>query len=72
MSVPVATRKQIYHAVDSLRPEQLAQLGEYLKQLLQEPISPLYYIHQEAIDTGIADLADQHDHYLYGLDKHDG
>ncbi len=23
-----------------------------------------------AVDTGITDLADQHDHYLYGLPKH--
>ncbi len=23
-----------------------------------------------AVDTGISDLADQHDHYLHGLPKH--
>ncbi len=27
-------------------------------------------INEIAVDTGITDLADQHDHYLYGLPKH--
>jgi hypothetical protein len=49
----------------------LAQLWEYVKGLSQEPIAPLYRIHEQAIATGVADLADQHDHYLYGQDKHD-
>ncbi|MCL5997828.1 MAG: hypothetical protein M1546_17505 [Chloroflexi bacterium] len=28
------------------------------------PIFPLYRLHEHAVDTGISDLAEQHDHYL--------
>jgi hypothetical protein len=28
-------------------------------------------IHEYAASTGVKDLADQHDHYLYGQEKHD-
>jgi hypothetical protein len=31
---------------------------------------PLYHFYENAIDTGIVDLAEQHDHYLYGQSKH--
>lgn len=31
--------------------------------------SPLYRLHEHAIDTGIPDLAQNLDHYLYGLPK---
>ncbi len=33
--------------------------------------APLYSIHSLAVKTGIPDLAHQHDHYLYGLEKRD-
>ena len=32
-------------------------------------IAPLYRIHEHAVDMGIDDLAENLDHYLYGLDK---
>lgn len=34
----------------------------------REPVSQaaLYHLHERARPTGISDLADQHDHYLYG------
>jgi len=67
----IPTRTQIYHVVDHLRPDQLARLWEYMEQLVQEPVAPLYTIHENAIPTGIKDMADQHDHYLYGTEKHD-
>ena len=47
------------------------QLWEFMQQLVQEPVAPIYRIHEQAITTGIKDLASQHDHYLYGLEKHD-
>ena len=35
------------------------------------PVASLYRFHELAIDTGITDLAEQHDHYLYGQSMHD-
>lgn len=32
-------------------------------------VAPLYHLHEHAIDMGITDLAQNLDHYLYGLDK---
>jgi hypothetical protein len=32
-------------------------------------LSPLYFIHEEAVATGITDLAHRHDFYLYEQDK---
>jgi hypothetical protein len=34
--------------------------------------APLYRIHEEAAITGISDLADEHDLYLYGTAKQNG
>jgi hypothetical protein len=67
----VLTREQIHQAIDTLRPEQLEQLLEYVEQLTEEPVAPLYSVHEYAISTGVSDLADQHDHYLYGVAKRD-
>ncbi|MCW1967192.1 MAG: hypothetical protein KIH69_003605 [Anaerolineae bacterium] len=36
---------------------------------LQE-VSPIYTIHELAIDAGPEDMSDQFDHYVYGTDKH--
>ncbi len=72
MTVAVPPKAQIYRIIEQLRPEQLAQLWEFVDQLSEEPIdAPLYRIHEHAMATGIRDLADQHDHYLYGTEKHD-
>lgn len=51
----------------------LIQNGEHESSASEEPpLSPLYTIHEHAISTGVADLAEEHDHYLYGTPKHDG
>ena len=68
MDVSVPVKTQIYQAIDRLRPDQLARLLEYVQWLIQEPVAPLYHIHEQAIATGVADLAEQHDHYLFSLD----
>ena len=71
MSVPsVSVRTQILQTIDQLGPDQLAQLWEYLKSLNREAVAPIYRIHEQAISTGVRDLAEQHHHYLYGQDKH--
>lgn len=36
---------------------------------LDEPAAPLYSIHKTAVKTGMSDLAHQHDHYLYHVEK---
>jgi hypothetical protein len=72
VSVSVPAKTQIYRALDGLNSEQLGQLWEYIQQLTQQqPVAPLYRIHEQALGTGIKDLANQHDHYLYGSDKRD-
>ncbi len=38
-------------------------------QPVGEAPDPLEGVCDEAVDTGIVDLAAQHDHYLYGLAK---
>jgi hypothetical protein len=72
MTVAVPPRAKIHQTIDLLRPEQLAELWEFV-ELLTAKIDevPLYHIHEQAVSTGIRDMADQHDHYLYGVDKHD-
>jgi hypothetical protein len=62
---------QVHQTIDQLTSEQLAQVWEYLVQLMQKQTVPLYHLHEQAIATGVADLAEQHDHYLYGQVKSD-
>ena len=71
MNTNMPTKDQIYEVIDHLRPDQLAQLWDYVNRIAEKPVAPLYQVHEQAISTGITDLAAQHDHYLYGQDKHD-
>lgn len=72
MTVAVPPRSQIHETIDQLRPEQLAELWEFVELLTTKTDeAPLYRIHEQAVSTGIRDMADQHDHYLYGTEKHD-
>lgn len=78
MTTDTKIKQQIYQLVESLPGERLPDLLRFLKQLLQVTESkdaadtaPIFQIHQYAVDTGIPDLAAQHDHYLYGTDKND-
>ena len=71
MSVITEMKTQIQQAIDRLQPDQLGQLWEYVQRLTEEPKAPLYHIHEQAIATGVADLAEQHDRYLYGQEKDD-
>lgn len=67
----VPTKDQLLEAIEQLPPEQLRQVWEYMNQLTDQPTAPLYQIHEKAVSTGVKDLAQQHDHYLYGRDKSD-
>lgn len=71
MSLSVPAKSAIHQTIDHLGPDQLAQLWEYLQQLTQTPVAPIYRIHEQAVTTGVRDLASQHDHYLYGVEKTD-
>lgn len=71
MSALISTTEQLQQVIDHLRPEQVAEVWEYVTQLAQRPVAPIYRIHEYATSTGVKDLADQHDHYLYGQEKHD-
>lgn len=71
VSVSIPAKTKISQALDGLEPEQLTQLWEFIQQLRQQPIAPIYQIHEHAVSTGIKDLANQHDYYLYGSGKRD-
>jgi len=76
MTTNITIKQQIHRMIDALPPEQLAALYQFLQAFFktdkapESQIAPIYQIHQQAIDTDIDDLAEQHDHYLYGVDKH--
>ena len=78
MSTSVAIRQEIQHTIERLPEDQLPALWRFLQEFLAglaaEPATgtaPIYQVHRQAIATGVPDLAHQHDHYLYGLDKRD-
>ncbi len=66
-------KKQIYQAIEALPEEHLPELLRFLEAMIKTAedahVAPLYRVHCEAISTGVPDLAHQHDHYLYGLEK---
>ena len=62
MSTSVATRQEIQQAIERL-PED--------HRPAPTSTAPIYQVHRQAIATGVPDLAHQHDHYLYGLEKGD-
>ena len=78
MTTDTKIKQQIYRMIETLPVEKLPDLLRFLKDLLQPSKSsptvstpPIYQVYQHAIDTGIPDLAAQHDHYLYGISKDD-
>lgn len=81
MSAQELTVDKICDTLQALPEDQLDLVLRFLHDLEQarepgnsfadEPVAPLYQAHTAAVRTGIPDLAHQHDHYLYGLDKRD-
>jgi hypothetical protein len=81
MGIREETVKEIQTALWTLPDEKLREVLGFIERLERsaessappqpEPLSPLYGLHLTAISTGVPDLAKQHDHYLYGLDKRD-
>lgn len=66
MNDQAALKTHIHESIDQLQSEQLEQLWAYLEALLQHPDAPLYRVYEQAIETGVRDLAERHDYYLYG------
>jgi len=79
MATELNLKNQIYQMIESMPIEQLPDLLQFVRQFPQQPakseptsnIAPIYQLHQHAVDTGISDLAAQHDHYIYGTSKDD-
>ena len=78
MTTNTKIKQQIYQLIETLPVERLPALLRFLKSLASsEDLSspdqpaPIYKIHQHAVDTGISDLAANHGHYLYGVNKED-
>ncbi len=78
MTTKTILKQQIYQIIESLSMEHLSRLHHFLRTLLQPKpvtptmkVAPIYQLHHHAVDTGITDLAENHDHYLYGADRQD-
>ena len=71
MSTSASIRTQVHQAIDDLSPEQLAQVWEYVQQLTEASVVPLYHVHEQAVATGMAHLAEYHGRYLYGQGEPD-
>jgi hypothetical protein len=78
MAADTKIKQQIYQMIERLPVEKLPELLSFLKSLLQPSTgnladgpAPIYQVHSHAVDTGIPDLAAQHDHYLYGMSRED-
>ena len=78
MTTETNVKKQIYQIIEALPGERLPDLLRILKQFpyvtkseATTETAPIYQIYQHAVDTGVPDLAAQHDHYLYGPNKQD-
>jgi hypothetical protein len=76
MSVQHPTVDELCESLRGLPEDQLDQVMGFLRDLARDReedalsgVAPLYRVHTAAVRTGIPDLADQHDHYLYGLAK---
>jgi hypothetical protein len=72
MATESNVKEQIYQLIESLPAERLPDLLRFLAQFSRRTeaetlaeAAPIYQIHQHAVDTGVSDLAAQHDHYLY-------
>ena len=77
-SVTLDLPVSLYAALEALASDEeaepvevIARLVETARQqhLAESPTRAFRRILERAADLGIADLAEQHDHYLYGVDK---
>jgi len=64
--LPIPEGAEVDISVNLTEPEN----GEHSQQTEESWNILTQLLNECAIDTGVADLAQQHDHYLYGLTKH--
>jgi hypothetical protein len=74
-------QQQLYHEIETLpmdAQEKILKMVHFLKTEILTPVkskskkkhlTTLADLDSLAVDTGIKDLAVQHDHYLYGMPK---
>jgi len=60
-----SVRTQIEQALGQLTEAQLEWVWEVVQKLQQKHDLNLYHLHEYAISTGVPDLAQNHDLYLY-------
>jgi hypothetical protein len=77
-TVTVRLPASLYADLESLAADEQAELADVIARLVEiarqqrqaEPRSRAFRrILERATDLGITDLAEHHDHYLYGVDK---
>jgi hypothetical protein len=78
-TVTVKLPKDLYARLDTLAKQESTDVVELLDRLAAEaaasrahvepPTAAFQRILDRATDLGVSDLAEQHDHYLYGIEK---
>ena len=72
-SLGIAVPAQTPAAAAAPQEKTVDQTRKNIQVLLSDQsISSLYRVHEQAVATGVPDLAEQHDHYLYGKPKSNG
>jgi hypothetical protein len=78
MTTDVNIKQQIYQLIELIPVERLPAVLGFLRRLSQPmtpppppSAAPIYQVHRYAVDTGIPDLAENHDHYLYSVNHAD-
>lgn len=79
-TVTIELPAQLYRQLQTLAEMEQADVVELLKRLVKlaanqpvnrhVPTPALRNILERATDLGVSDLSAQHDHYLYGVEKH--
>ena len=72
--VTLKVPQELYARLEALATAQRTDVLEFLRRVTegqQESSAPSAFdqILEMATDMGVSDLAEQHDHYLYGLEK---
>jgi hypothetical protein len=77
-TVSVQLPASLYADLESLAADEQSELTELIARLVEDARQGRHYqpqsrafrrILERATDLGLADLSEQHDHYLYGTEK---
>jgi hypothetical protein len=72
--VTLKVPQDLYARLEALATAERTDVLEFLRRIAEpepepEEVSAFQRILERATDLGVSDLAEQHDHYLYGLPK---